>query len=131
MSDTIEVRLWGLTENVSAAMYDHLGADWLAERLTARWTGSVMRAGYVIVEDPWVQHEPRWWVRDEEGLPLLMSYGQGQPDVYEFRASGPVRERAANEPCEHGSTVEVTTLTSPRVELLCNWCSASLDGGPR
>lgn len=132
MSETIEVRTWGKVTNVTAALFHALGADDLNARLAQEWTDSATRAGYVLVSlAPRVEHEPRWWVRDDEGTPMLVPMGEGDPDVYEFRASGQVRERAANEPCEHGSTVEVTTMTSPRIVLLCNWCSAEIDGGPR
>lgn len=131
MSDTIEVHQRPKVTVVSAALYDQLGAERLTERLGEEWSTSAQRAGYVIVEDPTVQHEPRWWIRNDDGVAMLMPMGSGAPDVYEFLASGPVRERAANEPCEHGSTVEVTMVASPRIVLLCNWCSAELDGGPR
>lgn len=131
MSETIEVQIWGKLTNVSAGLYHAIGAEALIERMTEEWELSARRAGYVVMADPTVVHEPRWWVRDGDGVPMLMPMGEGSPDVYEFRASGPVRERAANEPCEHGSTVEITTLADPRCVLLCNWCNESIDGGPR
>lgn len=131
MSETIEVRQWGKVSNVSAALFDALGADALGRRLGQEWVDSAMRAGYVLVSlEPTIEHEPRWWARNAEGEPMLMPFGEGPPDVYEFRAHGVVRERAVNEPCEHGSTVELTTMAHSRRVLLCVWCSAELDGGP-
>jgi hypothetical protein len=128
VSETIEVRMWGKVTMV-ARLYE-LNDPNLNARLAEDWELSVRRAGYVSLEDPTVEREPRWWVRQEDGVPMLMPMGDGTPDAYEFRVSGPVRERAANEPCGHGSTVEITSMADPRRVLLCNWCHARVDGGP-
>lgn len=95
MRDTGEardVRIFGYRQMVIPQLIEAVGRDYLVQRFEREWLASVTGQGYSALDGAATQQEPMWWhdTLDADGEPtrVLLGFGQGAPDLYEFRVTG-------------------------------------------